>query len=140
VPTTAQLDFGEVAINTHDGKIYIKKDDGVESIVEISQIGLNSTATTSSISQTEITSWPVASYGGAKILIEAKDGVNRHITEMIVTHDDTAAYAAEYGSIWSSAPLATFDVDVNGGNVRVLATPSSINNTIFNITRILMKA
>jgi trimeric autotransporter adhesin len=35
VPTTAQLALGEVGINTFDGKMFIKKDDGVESIVEI---------------------------------------------------------------------------------------------------------
>jgi len=28
IPTTADLDLGELAINTHDGKIFIKKDDG----------------------------------------------------------------------------------------------------------------
>jgi hypothetical protein len=33
VPTTAQLDLGELAINTNDGKLYLKKDDGTESIV-----------------------------------------------------------------------------------------------------------
>ena len=35
VPTTAQLDLGEIGINTHDGKLYIKKDDGTASVVEI---------------------------------------------------------------------------------------------------------
>lgn len=35
VPTTAQLALGEVAINTFDGKLFIKKDNGTESIVEI---------------------------------------------------------------------------------------------------------
>ena len=35
VPTTAQLALGEIAINTHDGKIYIKKDNGVPAVVEI---------------------------------------------------------------------------------------------------------
>jgi hypothetical protein len=34
-PSTSQLSLGEVAINTYDGKMYIKKDDGSESIVEI---------------------------------------------------------------------------------------------------------
>ncbi len=34
-PTTSQLELGEVAINTYDGKMYIKKDNGTESIVEI---------------------------------------------------------------------------------------------------------
>ena len=34
VPTTSQLELGELAINTADGKIYIKRDDsGTESII-----------------------------------------------------------------------------------------------------------
>lgn len=35
VPTTAQLALGELAINTYDGKIFIKKDNGVPAVVEI---------------------------------------------------------------------------------------------------------
>lgn len=35
VPTTAQLALGELAINTFDGKLYLKKNNGAESIVEI---------------------------------------------------------------------------------------------------------
>ena len=34
-PTTSQLELGEVAINTYDGKMYIKKNDGTEAVVEI---------------------------------------------------------------------------------------------------------
>lgn len=33
VPTTAQLALGELAINTFDGKLYLKKNDGTDSIV-----------------------------------------------------------------------------------------------------------
>ena len=36
IPTTSDLALGEVAINTYDGKMYIKKNvGGTESIVEI---------------------------------------------------------------------------------------------------------
>jgi hypothetical protein len=35
VPTISQLALGELAINTHDGKIFLKKDDGTESIIEV---------------------------------------------------------------------------------------------------------
>ena len=38
LPTTSQLDLGEVAINTYDGKLYIKKDDGTESIVQVNPL------------------------------------------------------------------------------------------------------
>jgi hypothetical protein len=36
VPTTSSLSLGEVAINTYDGKMYIKKNDGSDAIVELS--------------------------------------------------------------------------------------------------------
>ena len=35
VPSTSSLSLGEVAINTYDGKMYIKKNDGTDSIVQI---------------------------------------------------------------------------------------------------------
>ena len=35
VPSTSSLSLGEVAINTYDGKMYIKKNDGSDAIVEI---------------------------------------------------------------------------------------------------------
>ena len=33
VPSTSALELGEIAINTYDGKLFIKKDDGTQSIV-----------------------------------------------------------------------------------------------------------
>ncbi len=35
VPTTADVDLGEIAINTYDGKVFFKKDNGTESIIDI---------------------------------------------------------------------------------------------------------
>jgi len=35
VPTTSDLQLGEIAVNTFDGKMYIKKNDGTDSIVQI---------------------------------------------------------------------------------------------------------
>jgi len=39
VPTTGQLALGEIAIDTLNGKLYIKKTDGGEAIVEIGSGG-----------------------------------------------------------------------------------------------------
>ena len=36
--TTAQLQLGELAINTYDGKVYIKKNDGTDSIVQLNPL------------------------------------------------------------------------------------------------------
>lgn len=38
VPTTSDLALGEVGINTYDGKLYIKKNDGADAIVEIGAV------------------------------------------------------------------------------------------------------
>jgi hypothetical protein len=39
VPNVADLALGEIAINTYDGKLFLKKDNGTESIVEIGSGG-----------------------------------------------------------------------------------------------------
>lgn len=39
VPLTTDLDLGEFAINTYDGKVYIKKNDGSDAIVEVTPTG-----------------------------------------------------------------------------------------------------
>lgn len=38
VPTTDQVELGELALNTYDGKLYTKKDNGTASIVEIGAV------------------------------------------------------------------------------------------------------
>lgn len=37
IPTVAQLQLGEIAINTHDGKMYIKRDNGMQSIIDVTR-------------------------------------------------------------------------------------------------------
>jgi len=37
IPQNADLALGELAVNTYDGKIYMKKDDGAESIVDLNR-------------------------------------------------------------------------------------------------------
>jgi hypothetical protein len=38
VPLTTDLDLGELAINTYDGKLYTKKNDGTDSVVLLSSL------------------------------------------------------------------------------------------------------
>lgn len=36
IPTTTQLSLGELAVNTYDGALYMKKSvDGIESVIEV---------------------------------------------------------------------------------------------------------
>lgn len=53
VPTTSDIALGEIAVNTYDGKVFIKKDNGTASIVEI---GAGSVATSRVVSYADATS------------------------------------------------------------------------------------
>ena len=93
---------------------------------------------TSSISQTSIATFTAATFSGAKLVVTAKDGSNRYISELLITHNGTTAVATEYGQVATSSALATYDVDINGGNVRLLATPVSTNATTFKVMKLLL--
>ena len=53
VPTTTQLQLGELAINTYDGKLYLKKNNGTESIVQLGSVtSVGGTGTVSGLTLT----------------------------------------------------------------------------------------
>ena len=53
-PSTSDLELGELAINTYDGKLFIKKDDGSASIVQVGGIVGTSELTDGSVTTTKI--------------------------------------------------------------------------------------
>ena len=61
VPTPTQLALGELAANTHDGRLFLKRDDGTETIIEV---GAQWGAFTASASGTVLT----ISYQGTPLL------------------------------------------------------------------------
>ena len=96
------------------------------------------TATTTATTQTSIATYAVASYDGIKAVITADDGTERSITEIVITHDGTTAVATEYAQLNTDTALATYDVDISGGNVRILATPASATSTGFIVKAITL--
>ena len=90
-------------------------------------------ATTTSTSQVSITSLPIASYRSAEYTIQITEGTKYHVTKIIAIHDGTSVTFNEYGTIITSTSLATFTLDINSGNMRLLATPASTNSTSFKV-------
>ena len=90
------------------------------------------TSTTTATTQVALETISATTYSAAEVLITAVQGTIRHITKLLVTHDGTTAIATEYGTVQTGASLATYDVDINSGNIRVLATPASATSTKFN--------
>ena len=77
---------------------------------------------------------PVASYRSVEYTIQATEGTNFHTTKILALHDGSTAYHTEYGTIFNNVGISTYDVDVSGGNIRLIATPASSSTTNFKIT------
>ena len=81
--------------------------------------------------QTVLLSFAAATYGSAKMVIQTTSGSTRHISELLIVHNGTIAYATEYAMIRTNGSLFTVDVDISGGNVRVLITSASATSTVY---------
>jgi hypothetical protein len=92
------------------------------------------TLTTTTADQT-IDSFLITDYRSAKYIIQATDeSSNVHVTEILLTHDDTTVYMTEYATIYSGGVLFTANSSISSGSVLLTVTPSS-SNTTFDFTR-----
>ena len=97
------------------------------------------TQTTTATTQVNLATFSTTTYAGAEVNIMAISNGERHITKLLITHDGTTAYATEYGEIVTNASLASYDVDINSGNLRVRVTPASATSTVFNTSVMLIE-
>lgn len=93
--------------------------------------------TTTSTSQTTIESESSSSYRTIFFTIRVSDLTDSKYQqlEVLVTHDGTDVYTVQTSNIYTDSDLATFTADINSGNIRLLATPASTNQTLFQVTR-----
>lgn len=93
----------------------------------------SNSATTTGTSQVAIDSFAAANYRSAKYTLSITDNVNAttyQTSEILVMHDGTNAYLTEYAVLRSNSSVATMAADISAGNVRLLITPVSANNTV----------
>jgi len=116
IPTTAQLDLGEIALNTYDGRLYVKKEvSGVQSIVSFSG---------SPASESTVYLFTATGDGGAvdfvlptipvseQNVFAYLNGVLQHTSEFSLVNGNTLRF--------TTAPLGTDDIEV-----RVVATEAA---------------
>jgi len=118
--------------------------------VDLGVIGTftTSTLTTTSVSQVAVASFAIAKYRSAEYTVQAVQGNNFHTTKLLAVHDGTDACSTEFGTITLpsfygspaagspaiSGEQATYDVDINAGSLRLLATPTTTSSTVFKVT------
>ena len=113
VPSTSALELGEIAINTYDGKLFIKKDvSGTQSIVTIGELSDNS------VSSAKIAANAVgASEIAANAITSSEIAANAVDSSELVS---TGVTSGSYGSS-SAIPVVTVGAD---GRVTSLSTAS----------------
>jgi len=175
--TPSQLEFGELAINLSDGKLFYKDSsnnidfienfqgpsgldgevqfndggelgtdvdfryDNANSTLNIAKTRVNSafditgnTVTTTTTDSTTLFLFPMETYGSGKFVVQATDDTKRQVTEILVVHDGTTAYATEYAIIRTNGNLFNLEVDIDSNNVRLKTTSTSSNSTTYKVT------
>lgn len=134
VGTAGTVDFGTglsvspissgivtVTVSNFDGGTEYSYGSITNTISSTNAVGIHSTLATSSYRSVEYT-------------IQASEGSNYHVTKIVALHNGTSAYHTEYSSVYNNVGVSTYDVDLSGGNIRLLATPTTASSTTFKIT------
>ena len=97
------------------------------------------TLTTTSTSTDTVSSISATVFRSATFQVQVTRGTQYHMTTINVIHNGTVAFMSEYGTIRTGAVLATFDADINSGNLRLRATPTSADSTVFKLSKTTIK-
>lgn len=125
VPTTAQIELGELALNTYDGKLYTKKDDGTASIVEIG--GGSSGVSSFSAGSTGLT--PSTTTTGAITLAGTLAVANGGTG--VTTSTGTGSTVRSASPALTGTPTAPTAAD--GTNTTQLATTAFVSTAVANV-------
>ena len=98
------------------------------------------TSTKTSTAQAPIDTFDAEIYSAATYQVQVKRGSDYHTSSINLVHAGGSVYISEFGTIKTGASLASFDADLNSGNIRLLATPTSSNSTVFKVFRTTMNA
>ena len=135
-PTVADLQLGELAVNTYDGKLYTKKNDGTESIIEIGAGGGTSAYTrytyTATSGQTTFSATYTVNYvnvflNGVMLAPDdytATSGTSIVLTVGAVTGDIIDILA------WTLTPIATVSASAVTGDFPVIAMDTTYAGAI----------
>ena len=99
----------------------------------------SNTLTTTSTSADTVASVSATVNRSATFQVQVTRGTQYHMTTINVIHNGTVAFMSEYGTIRTGAVLATFDADINSGNLRLRATPTSADSTVFKLSKTTIK-
>ena len=105
--------------------------------LQVEEYGIETTTTsTSATTEVAVASMSATTFRSARFTIQITNSADDtyHTTELLALHDGTTANITEFGTIFTGAAVeATFDADIDSGNFRLLATPSSTDAMVFKV-------
>ena len=107
--------------------------DGNSNFIVGSHYQRSDSTSVSSTSATTIASHAVATYRSVKYNVQISQGSNFHTTEISVVHDGTNVAMGEYGTIYTSSSLATFDATISSGNLLLQVTMGSASSATIKV-------
>jgi hypothetical protein len=130
--TTARINVGNSTVNTFVSSTTLETD-GTVVVGPGSVYRSSNTASTSSITQTVVDSFPKTEGNFARYVVGIKDAGATvvHTIELMAIHDGTTVSLSKYGEIFNSVSLGTFDAAINTANVELKFTAA--NTTPFTI-------
>lgn len=156
VPLDSDLEYGELALNLTDKRVYAK--DSANNVYIVSQgfDDINNLANgailvmekatveaaetnlpnTDSIS---VDSFDASTYRSAKYFIQGSQGTNYQAIEVILLHNDSAVYLSEYGEVFNNTRVFTVDGSIGGGSVSLDIT-AAVSNTDITFTKQMVLA
>jgi hypothetical protein len=132
VPLSTDLELGELALNTFDGKLYTKKDNGTVSVIEIGAGGGGSGTVTSvaasggttglTFTGSPITTTGTLTLGGTLAVANGGTGATTLTSGYVLKGNGTSAVSASVlydngtnTGIGTTSPSALFHISQNGG-------------------------
>ena len=75
-------------------------------------------------------------YRSVEYSVQASQGTNFHFTKLLVVHDGNNAYLTEYGTVYNSSEIASYNVELAGGYIALSATAGAATtaNYVVNFT------
>jgi hypothetical protein len=132
-PTTGKLGIGTTVASERlqvQGNISINGNTSYGAVTA-STAGITTTAIYSGLS--------TSTYRSVEYTIQATQGSNYHVTKILSFHDGSIAYNSEYGMMYNNESVGAFDVDISGGNIRLLVVPASASSTTYTVNFIATK-
>ena len=117
IPTTAQLDLGEIAINTFDGKMFIKRDNGTPTVIQIGDVVGPASATDNALARFDATTGKLIQNSTAT-LSDTGTLDTANLTTDYIQIDTAATPPTIVPGIlaWNDGD-GTLDLGLKGGNV-----------------------